>query len=84
LRGLAVEHAALADVDGARLRALQAGHGAQQRGLAAARRAQQRHHFAALQVHRHAFQDRVGGGAAAIVEVQVVDGQNVHGDVSRR
>jgi hypothetical protein len=42
------------------LRAFQAGHRAQQRGLAAARRPQQRHHFAALQVHRHALQDRVG------------------------
>jgi hypothetical protein len=31
-------------------------------------------------VHRHAFQDRVGGGAMAVVEVQVVDGQNVHDD----
>ncbi len=69
----AVEHGALADVDGAGLRAFQAGDGAQQGGLAAARRTEQGDHFAALQFHRHPFQDLVGGSAAAVVEVQIVD-----------
>jgi hypothetical protein len=72
-----VEHHAFADGDGAQLGAFQTRHGAQQGGLAAARWSQQGHHFTLLQVHRHALQDRVGGGAAAILQVQVADGQFV-------
>ena len=69
----AVEDLAVADMDGAGLRAFEAGDGAQQRGLAAAGRTEQGDHFAALQFHRHALQDGIGAGAGAVVEVEVVD-----------
>ncbi|EGF32131.1 hypothetical protein IMCC9480_2880 [Oxalobacteraceae bacterium IMCC9480] len=77
-----IEDAALADVDGAGLRAFESGDGAQQGGLAAAGRAEQGDDFAFFEVHRHALENRVGAGASAIVEVKIVDGKFVHGRVS--
>ena len=75
----------LGQPDGARMGALQTGHGPQQGGLAATRGANQHADFAGLQTERHAIDCRVGASCVLHAELRdfqkhqfIVDAYNSH------